>query len=286
MTPCARYPDDDLLTRYVAGTLTEPDLSAFEDHLFACDTCLDRVERYQAARQALVARELPALPTVVPVAAAGSASAVTRQTWWVLGAVAALVLAGLGALLVWQGIEAPAPQVAHAPPAVAPAPAARRPLVARTPADGPTSASLQLAVLAMVSPPPYLPMVTRGDGRESDRFSTGMAAYVRSDWPAAARALGDVDTPQGRFYRGIAELMRGETTAAVTALESARASGVQPYARESLFYLGKAALQRGDVATAREWFSTARDAGAGPDREATRLLTALDEMLDPSEGRR
>jgi hypothetical protein len=69
--------------------------------------------------------------------------------------------------------------------------------------------------------------------------------------------------------------MRGDTAAAVGALQAARASAQQPYARESVFYLGKAALQRGDVAAAQTLFAEARDAKAGPDGEAARLLTEL-----------
>lgn len=295
MTPCARYPDDDLVMRYASGDLAEPDLSAFEDHLFACDACLARVERYQAAQQVLASRHLPAIPTVVPATDEGARSTSRGLSWWVLSAVAAAVVVGLAAMFLVRGVGRPdvlTTGASAASSAASPGDAPVRPAGAGPTAMSPTSAangrtaqSLQVAVLAMVSPPPYLPMVTRGDADAGERFAAGMDAYTRADWPTASRALREVDTPQARFYQGIADLMRGETAAAVASLEAARASARQPYARESLFYLGKAALQRGDVATAREWFSTARDAGAGPDREATRLLTALEEMLDPSEGR-
>ena len=67
----------------------------------------------------------------------------------------------------------------------------------------------------------------------------------------ASRDLAAIDTTEARFYKGIADLMRGDGPAAVAALGVVRASGQQPYARESQFYLGKAALQRGDVAAAQ-----------------------------------
>ena len=104
-----------------------------------------------------------------------------------------------------------------------------------------------------------------------------MPAARPSSCPAS-RTLREIDTPQARFYQGVADLMRGETATAVAALESVRTSARHPYARESLFYLGKAALQQGDVRKAREWFTAARDANAGPEREAARLLAELDEI--------
>ena len=106
-----------------------------------------------------------------------------------------------------------------------------------------------------------------------------MQAYTRADWAVASRELAAIDTTEARFYQGIADLMRGEGTAAVAALDAVRASGQQPYARESEFYLGKAALQRGDVAAARASFAAARDAGAGPAGEAARMLASLSELM-------
>ncbi len=274
MTPCARYPDDDVVMRYVAGDLADSDSATFEDHLFACDACLARVERYQAAQQVLAARELPAMPTVVPTLAVRPG--LSRSRWRIVTAVAATLVLGLGGAAVWRTSTAPGPS---APIEAAQAQTPVAPKVTDTPAvDGPAATSLRVAVLAMVTPPPYLPMVTRGAADMPTGFVAGMDAYVRGDWPAAARALAGVESPEARFYRGIAELMRGSADAATAAFEGARASGQQPYARESLFYLGKVALQRGDLAGARTWLVAARDADAGPSGEARRLLAALDDL--------
>ena len=62
---CTRYPDDDVVVRYVTSDLAEPERSSFEDHMFACDVCLERVERYQHAQEALATRELPSLTAAV-----------------------------------------------------------------------------------------------------------------------------------------------------------------------------------------------------------------------------
>jgi hypothetical protein len=105
-----------------------------------------------------------------------------------------------------------------------------------------------------------------------------MQAYVKADWALASRTLAGVATPEARFYQGIADLMRGDAPGALTALEAARETGQQPYARESVFYLGKAALQRGDVAAARTALLAARASGAGPTGEADRLIALLAEL--------
>ena len=279
MSACIRYPDDDQILRYVGGDLDEADLAAFEDHLFACDDCLARVERYQAAQQVLAARELPPAPALVSSAADARPRSPRAVPAWMLGTVAAGLVVAVGALWSWQ-------QVARAPQSEVGRVVARAELEAtppvEVPAAGPSNVSsstaLQVAVLAMVTPPPYLPLTTRGDGSTPARFDEGMRAYTRQEWPAAARLLTDVDTAEARFYKGVADLMRGDSEGATAALAAARRSGVEPYARESVFYLGKAALQHGDIAAARDAFSAARSSGASTSREAARLLASLDEL--------
>ena len=270
MSACTRFPDDDQVLRYVTNDLAEPELIAFEDHLFACDVCLARVERYQAAQHVLLDRALPAITTIVPSGAAGAGAGPARmRPWWLLGAVAASLVMVAAGLWSWQGRPAsPVPQVAERPdPDAAVAPSSVR-----------NAAALQVAVLAMVTPPPYLPITTRGEAAASTRFAAGMLAYTRADWTTASRTLSSVNTAEAHFYQGIADLMRGDAASAASALEAARTSGIQPYARESLFYLGKAALQRGDVTQARGAFTAARTAGASTEGEAARLLAALDDV--------
>jgi len=276
---CIRYPDDDVVLRYVAGDLAEPDQTAFEDHLFACDVCLARVERYQAAQQVLSSRERLTTPMPFDPATSTSASRPLRGgAWWMLAAAAALLLAVTAGTALWRSRAGSSPQLAQQQaPAAAPA-AASAPARAAEAASTPgTSRALQLAVLAMVTPPPYLAITTRGDA-DGARFATAMDAYARQDWTGAAESLRGIDTPPARFYGGIAELMRGKPAAAAASFEEVRARGVAPYARESAFYLGKAALQRGNVAEARTWFARTQTEGATTAREATRLLAALDEL--------
>jgi hypothetical protein len=269
MSACTRYPDDEVVLRYVTSDLAEPELAAFEDHMFACDACLARVERYQMAQQSFAVRDLPAPPVVVGGTAHRQTAPSKPLVWWVLGAIAATVIAALAGLSPWlRPSDDETVHVAAQPAPVSPAAAAQAASAAR-----PSTSALRVAVLAMVTPPPYLSLTTRAAGDSS--FAVAMQAYSRADWLAASRALATLDAPDARFYKGIADLMRGDTAAAVEALQAARASAQQPYARESVFYLGKAALQRGDVAAAQTLFAEARDAKAGPDDEAARLLTEL-----------
>jgi hypothetical protein len=278
MSACTRYPDDDQILRYVASDLDEPELTAFEDHLFECDACLARVERYQAAQQVLGARALPDVPVIVASGGgAGRGRPLKTAPWWVMGAIAASLLMVAGGVWSWQrtpiASQSQTPQIAErtvrterADPAAEAAPANVR-----------SSAALQVAVLAMVTPPPYLSITTRGEA-SATRFADGMRAYTREEWVQAARLLATVDTPEARFYQGVADLMRGDAASATTSLEAARTSNVQPYARESVFYLGKAALQKGDVTEARKAFTAALGAGASTAREAERLLTSLSDV--------
>lgn len=271
MSACTRYPDEDQVLRYVTGELAEPELTTFEDHVFACDACLARVERYQAAQQVLCGRPLPALPTAVPSVAASDGPRPGQLPWWLQGAMAASLVLAAGGLWSWQRTT---------PPQAPPVAVRTEPASIPTPSNG-SSSALQVAVLAMVTPPPYLSMTTRGEASAPARFADAMQAYARGDWTTAARSLVYVDTPEARFYQGIADLMRGDPASATRSLDVARQSGVQPYARESVFFLAKAALQRGDVPRARQALTAAREARASTSKEATRLLAALDETSHP-----
>jgi hypothetical protein len=212
---------------------------------------------------------MPSAPVVVATGGAPSATGSRGLPWWTL-AIAASLIVGLAVSAVYLRQAPPAPMQARA--------AAPGPVPEPSPAVGSSASALRIAVLAMVTPPPYLSLTTRGDG--DARFGAAMQAYTRSDWAAASRDLAAIDTTEARFYQGIADLMRGEGAAAVMAFDAVRASGQQPYARESLFYLGKAALQRGDVVAARASFGAAREEGAGPSGEAARMLAALAELTE------
>ena len=101
MSACTRFPEDDQILRYVARDLGEPDLSAFEDHLFECDACLARVERYQAAQQVLADRELPAAPTIVSTSDVSAGRRPSMVPYWLIGAIAASLVAAAVGFWAW-----------------------------------------------------------------------------------------------------------------------------------------------------------------------------------------
>jgi tetratricopeptide (TPR) repeat protein len=278
----------ELAEAYVAGTLSEAEQDAFEQHYFGCAACLAQVQMLQEVRDGL--RRAPAAaPAPRPAAAS-----FTPARWLGL-ALAASLLAAFG--WWWRGGLAPAagpPAVAVGPadPAVQPPPAAA---TGTPPATSPTtpqpSAPVEpadrrtmLAQLALVVPPRYVPIAVRGGAAPAPgTFDAAMAHYVAGrhrQAAAALQALSDAapTDPGIAFFRGISELVLGRTDAARDALTRAISADVQPYADEAHFYLAKAYLAEDAVDLARAELEYAVRHEAGPEGEAQRILAALDRL--------
>jgi TolA-binding protein len=221
--------------------------------------------------------------------------------YWTIAA-AASVLIGLA---VWQrqstSIESPAviarnapPPATEQPPAAAPAPPSTTPAggggspAASTPATSPSGGApatrppLDLTLLALVTPPSYVPLQTRGAEAtpQIETFQAAMAHYAAKDYAAAVaglRPVADANPADGRaqFFLGVSALMTGDNATATAALDRAVASGVAPFAGESHFYLGKAALRDRDLARAERELTLAVQQEAGPSGEAARILRTL-----------
>ena len=265
MSACTRYPDDEVVLQYVTGDLDEPELVAFEDHLFACDPCLARVERYQAAQQVLSTREIPSAPVVVasggapprrprPAASPGGRSRsrpACSSRWRCRRSTCARRHPSRSR----HGLPRHRRRQRRAPPSAA-VRARSGSRCSRWSRRRRTSRSRRAATATRASAPRCRPT----------RAPTG--PWPRASWPPSRR-------PKPASIRGLPTSCAGTGPQRVAALDAVRASGQQPYARESLFYLGKAALQRGDVAAAQASFTAAREAGAGPAGEAARMLASL-----------
>jgi len=284
---CPLRSGHDLADAYVAGTLTEPDQSAFEEHYFTCPECFAQVRLLQEVRDGL--RAVPPRPTAHHAHARPWLSA----PWLGLAAAAAL----LAAFVYWYRDDEPS-QARHEPvqvPAAAPgveAPAAP-PVAANPPetATTPPPAGLPapptrrqvLQQLAMIVPPRYVPLAVRGGEPSADRFDAAMRHYVAGRQRDAARDLGALAAdrpadPGVAFFLGISELASGRPVAAREALGRAAGMGVPPYADEAHFYLAKAALALDDVDEARRELGIAVAHEAGPEGEAARILAALDTL--------
>jgi anti-sigma factor RsiW len=95
---CVRVEDEDLDTRYLAGRLSEPEATAFEEHYFGCERCWALVQQGLALQGAMAGT-------------APSSVRHARRSWWGLAAAGALA-AGIGLwLVVARPIEPPADSI-------------------------------------------------------------------------------------------------------------------------------------------------------------------------------
>ena len=150
------------------------------------------------------------------------------------------------------------------------------------PVEAPTR-QVQLAQLALVVPPRYVPLAVRGAAPAAGTFDAAMAHYVAGRHREAAAALETLSAakpqdPGIAFFWGISELALGRADGAREGLTRAIAADIQPYADEAHFYLAKVYLLEGAVDLARLELQYAVEHEAGPEGEAQRLLAALDRL--------
>jgi hypothetical protein len=255
---CPVESGDDLAEAYVAGTLSEAEQDAFEQHFFGCAACLARVQMLQEIKDGR--RRFP--PATASYRPAPSPASVAAP--WLALAIAAGVIAAAG--WWWHGSSAPPP----VPPS------------ANEPIEAPTRQA-QLAQLAVVVPPRYVPSAARRAAPAAGSFDAAMAHYAagrHGEAAAALRALSDAAPmdPGINFFWGISELALGRADGAREGLTRAIAAGVQPYADEAHFYLAKVYLLEGAVDLARGELQYAVEHDAGPEGEAQRMLAALDRL--------
>ena len=285
MTPCDM--GSEAAERYVAGAMTEPERTGFEQHFFACDVCFQAVQALEDARELLAGTETG---QIAQDGGAASASGRGLPLKW-MALAATLVLS----VMVWQmsrPTDVPAETVASisppaAPPtlpvAPAPAPDAQVPSPAARPAAPRTSATLEnrLERWAAVIPPQYVALTTRSElDKEAQAFDEAMVHYSAGHHRHAADALQVLaerspTAAHVHFFLGISELMSGNVARARGALQRSAEAGVSPYSDEAHFYLAKVALRAGDLTTATQELEVAVAHEAGPDGDAVKLLAEL-----------
>lgn len=99
---CADVRDGDMVSRYLADRLSEPEAEAFEAHYFACEACWRAVEAAMALRATAGGEREPAARD----ASSGAAPAPGRRAgWrrWIPAAAAAVVAVGVGVWLSGPG---------------------------------------------------------------------------------------------------------------------------------------------------------------------------------------
>lgn len=272
MTTCGMGPET--AERYVSGLLSESEQAAFEEHYFACDSCLRLVQTLQAAQVSLQESDQPA---------SGATSATSDRprrrslpyAW--LAVAATLVLS----VAIWRLPQEREPATEARPgPAAVPQTSEQR---TTAPAQIDPVAE-RLAQMGAVTAPPYISLTTRSqEDLEARGFEDAMAAYSAARYGDAAARLRAIAARSPRashvlFFLGISELMQGDAAAARTALERTIALEEPPYADEAHFYLAKAALQERNLEAARRELRMAVKLEAGPAGEAARLLGGLDAI--------
>ncbi len=237
---CEQFDSTGTYERYLAGTLSEPERDAFEEHYFACDRCFEALTILKATREGLRASGAPAPVTAHPPAPLAMPAPKPRRALWTGIGIAAALLAGAVALTNF-----------HSAPPV--------PKTARVPASGAPSAAFELE--ARMDPPAWVPQVLRGAELASfQRFQQAMAPYAAHDYAAVSTGLrsvleADPSSLDARYFLGICELLTGNLEPGIAELRSVIATGsASPYLEEAHFYLGKALLRQGKLSEARKQF--------------------------------
>jgi tetratricopeptide (TPR) repeat protein len=223
---CTDVEQRELAERYVSGSLDEAEREAFEQHYFECARCYTEVEALRAVREVLARQP--------------RRSGFLRRPAW-LAAAAALVLVTSSAI-IWYAQRSSDPAAPPAPPVET----ARGTIPPR---------GEEIARLAAVTPPPYVPRRFRGAERAD--FEAGMRRYAAGDFrdaiPLLERAVGqEPATEDARFYLGASYLLDGRAQEAVTTLEPLGTTAESSYAEEAQFLIAKAHLHAGNLAAAGE----------------------------------
>jgi len=254
---------EDRAAAYAASRLAEPEVEAFEQHLFACPACVDEVERAIEIRGGLTesadSRAAPETRRLVP-----------RLWWpWFSALAAAAVLLAVGTS-VW--LRAPQPQ---APIRSGPATG----LVQPASPPGPS-----LSEIARVRPPVYLSKTLRGVEDEArTQFREAMQDYQRGEYRAAIPRLAaavrlDPEAPDIRFFLGICYLLTDQDDSAIDHLAKTVALGETPYLEEAHFYLAKAYLSKAEPDKARAELERIIRLEGDREQEARELMTQVERL--------
>ena len=222
MTQCTGAPADRWLEEYVAGTLPEAEALRFEEHYFACPVCLAQVEALEAAAGE-VKGEVIDLPQVT-----GRPAVQGPARWaFLVGALAATIVAAFLGIRVWQHLTPPGKAASQAP-VVAPQRAA------------------DLAQMADRALPPFRATTVRGESK-SGRFDAGMRAYAAGNCPAAIDALARVPAASeratvARFYAAACRMKLADYAGAAQGFKAIAEAGDSAFQEAAMYYLAQTEL--------------------------------------------
>jgi len=254
---CAQIEREEVVERYLTGSLRPEERESFEEHYFACEQCFAALQAYRALQAELSASppQIRAMPAPNPIA----------WRWTAAMAMAAVVI--LAVLLIRWGTKP------HLSPSALPT---------QTMQAGPAGPSL--AELARFDPPTYTPAVLRGAQDEAMRkFRVAMKHYQQGDYPRAITGLREAAKLNPKdagalFFLGVSHLLSSQTDEGIAALQQSVALGDTPYLEEAHYYLAKAFLQKNDLAAAQAELQKTVQLKGDLESKAQQLLQAIQAL--------
>ena len=254
---CPGLQREELVERYLTGSLNPQERESFEEHYFACDPCFAALQVHRVLQAELFAsapqiRNMPvSRPAPFP---------------WKIALAAAAVLI-LGVLGIRWGLKP------NSSPAIPPT------QTAKSAPAGPS-----LSELARFDPPTYSQTVLRGNQDKTMReFRLAMKSYRQGDYADAIGALRaavklNPKDPGPFFFLGVSHLLANQTDDGIAVLQQCIGLGNTPYLEESHYYLAKAFLRKGDAAAARRELEEVVRLKGDQEDEAQRLLQQLSAL--------
>ena len=240
----------ELAERYVAGRMTDPERTAFEDHFVTCAECQSDVRFASAVRAAIDGSGVAA------GARRENGAAAARNTVGYLGVArwaAAAMAAGIAAFAILR-----------------------------------TAPSATVAALGAVdAPPSYAGIAVRSaPGRGEAIFEAAMKEYLAGHYTAAGEGLQSAlaageDSIPTEFFIGASFLLSGDARRAAPAFANVIAKGDSPYRDEAQLYEAKALLRLGRAADAL----TVLKAHTPDDPAMASRLAALSDSVGRATGR-
>jgi tetratricopeptide (TPR) repeat protein len=251
---CAQIKREEVVERYLTGSLGPQERESFEEHYFACEQCFAALQAHRALQAELSASapQIRAMPAPNP----------TAWRWTAAMATAAVVI--LAVLGIRWGTK---PDLSPSAPPT------------QTMQPGPAGPSL--AELARFDPPTYTPAVLRGAQDEPMRkFRVAMKHYQQGEYARAITGLREAAKLNPKdagalFFLGVSYLLSGQTDEGIAVLQQSVALGETPYLEEAHYYLAKAFLRKDDLAAARRELEEVVRLEGDREDEARRLLQQL-----------
>jgi len=253
MNWCEAVERENIIERYLAGTLDPDWKEKWEEHYFGCERCSRQLETWSAIDKPLRDMEAAIRAEIRP------AVRPFRIRIWAGAGIAAALLVTVAA---WFGNS----EGRHAKPEVA--------------SHAPSAPLAGLAELARVDPPAYAASATRGiDTKAESQFLNAMKLYEARDYPGAIAGLraslaSDPDSAPTRFFLGACYLLTGHSGEGISALRAV-AAGDSPFAEEARFYLAKGYLMEGRTAEALDTVRPLAETAGDFCQEARRLIAGL-----------